>query len=122
VVRAHDHHRAAQCRVAGPLEPWGEGSSALPLPDIGEADGVVRSSQPIRVTEDEGGWSIERIRLTSAPDRAPEHEQDVTTLERLSAAELEAEGKRAGLVPQGRRLVAETGEHVGATVVTLAHA
>jgi SAM-dependent methyltransferase len=108
--------------LAGPLEPWGEGASALPLPDIGETDGVVRSSQPIRVTEDETGWSIERIRLTSAPDRAPEHEQDVITLERVSAAELEADGMAAGLVPEGRRLVAETDEHVGATVVILARA
>jgi SAM-dependent methyltransferase len=108
--------------LAGPLVPWGEDASALPLPDTDETDGVVRSSQPIRVTEGASGWSIERIRLTSAPDREPEFEHDVITLERVSAAELEAEGRAAGLVPEGRRLIAETDNHVGATVVILARA
>lgn len=105
--------------LAGPLEPWDEDAPALPLPDVGEADGVVRSSQPIRVTEDAEGWTIERVRITNAPGRAPEQEQNVVTLERVSAAELEAEAGAAGLVAAGRRIIAPTDEHVGATVVIL---
>lgn len=108
--------------LAGPLEPWDREAHALPVPDVGESGGVVRTSQPIRVTEDEVGWSIERVRLTSVPGRPPEREQDVITLERVLAPEFEAEASAAGLLPAGRRVIASTDEHIGTTVVILARA
>jgi hypothetical protein len=84
-----------------------------------ERDGVVYSSQPTAVRAGAGGFVLERRRETvsAAGERTVEHA--AIRLERVSAAQLEAEAARAGLRAAGRETIPETGDYVGSTVVML---
>jgi SAM-dependent methyltransferase len=91
----------------------------VPLPDVRELDGWVFSSTPLAVREVSGGWEIVRRRQTVAPDGVLGDSEDVVLLEACSPAQLESEAKQLGLVPAGRRSIAETADHVGSAVVLL---
>ena len=91
----------------------------VPIPDIRELDGVVYSSQPTAVREDEQGFVLERLRETVGVRGERTSEQDLIRLDRLSAGALEREAEVAGLMPSGRRLVPPTADHVGSVVVML---
>jgi hypothetical protein len=84
-----------------------------------ELDGIVYSSQPTAVRERPGGFTLERVRERIGPAGERSTEHDVIHLDRLSAAELETEGRAAGLKPRGTTTVAATAEHVGSVVVIL---
>ncbi len=90
-----------------------------PLPDVCERDGIVYSSQPTAVRADHDAFVLERRRETVTPDGAISVQEDRIRLDRLSAAELEAEAVAAGLTPAGRTLVAPTEDYVGSVVVML---
>jgi SAM-dependent methyltransferase len=95
-----------------------EGAVA-PLPDICERDGVVYSSQPTAIRADRVGFVLERRRetITAAGQRSVE--DDTIRLDRVAPVELEREATAAGLIPAGRRIVPQTPDYSGSTVVLL---
>ncbi|HSJ18051.1 MAG TPA: methyltransferase domain-containing protein [Solirubrobacterales bacterium] len=95
------------------------GDGAAPLPDVRERDGWVFSSLPRSVRREEGRLTIERLRHAIAPDGGVSEQVDITHLSPLSAAQLGAEARDAGLRPAGTREVVATHWHVGSTVVIL---
>ena len=105
--------------VANALEGFDEDSETLPLPDMGEQDGWLYSSQPIAVRDHGDRVAIERIRQAVAPDGSLDAEGDVIELDRLDAEMLEREGEAAGFAVEPARHVAATTEHVGSEVVVL---
>ena len=105
--------------VADALEGYEPGADALPLPDMGEHDGWLYSSQPVAVRDRGDHVAIERIRQIVAPDGTLDASGDVIELYRLDAATLEAEGAGAGFAVEPARLIEPTPEHVGSEVVML---
>ncbi len=104
--------------VAHELESFEvSGVTAGPLPDVREIDGVVYSSRPTAVREDETAWILERRREIVTPDGRLHAERDLIRLDRLTPETLEREGAHAGLRSTGRLEIPETGEYVGSTVV-----
>jgi SAM-dependent methyltransferase len=91
----------------------------IPIPDMRELDGVVYSSQPTAVRELDDAYVLERLRETIGRHGERTTEHDVVRIDRLSPATLEREAGAAGLTPMGRRLIPETGDHVGSVVVIL---
>jgi SAM-dependent methyltransferase len=121
--------------VRGSLEPGGSFSAALlddrtPLapgfpeqvPDVRERDGWVHSSLPLELALGDGGIEIHRLRQLVSPAGELSEERNVIRLEDLSPAALEAEGRAAGLRPQGRIELPPTDDHVGSLVVTMERA
>jgi SAM-dependent methyltransferase len=127
--------RGALERVAAHLAPGGTFAAALvedrhipaddsaadaaPLPDVRENDGWVFSSLPRSVRRDGDGVAIERLRQAISPNGEISEQVDITHLSSLSAAELEAEGRGAGLRAVGTRDVVATHWHVGSTVLVM---
>ncbi len=90
-----------------------------PLPDVVEVDGVVYSSRPTAVRAQSGGFVLERVREVVLADGQFSAQEDLIRLDQVDAAGLERDGRRAGLRPAGRALIAATDEHVSSTVVML---
>lgn len=92
---------------------------SLPLPDTREVDGWVYSSQAIETLLD-GSWiRARRLRQTVSPAGELEEEVSEDLLHVLTAAILEDEATQVGLRPAGYRIVPQTDDHVGSTVVLL---
>jgi len=111
--------------IAEQLESYDErgdhglGELLVPLPDMCERDGVLYSSQPTAIRVEPDGFVLERRRETVSADGRRCVQDDRVRLERVSPAELEREARAAGLAPAGRRMVAETPDYTGSTVVML---
>jgi SAM-dependent methyltransferase len=93
--------------------------SPVPLPDVRELGGVIYSSQPTAVRADRRGFELERRRETITVDGRCIVEQDIIHLAPLTPAQLELEGRAAGLQPAGRMTIPATSDHVGSEVVIL---
>jgi hypothetical protein len=93
--------------------------SPAPLPDVVEVDGVVYSSRPTAVRADRDGFVLERVREVVLANGQFSAEEDRIRIDQLDAAQLERDGRQAGLKPAGRALIAATDEHVSTTVVML---
>ena len=104
--------------IADELEPFEE-QSPLPMPDVGEADGLRYLSQPVAVRERPGSVRIERIRQVVSPDGSRTSEDDVIELRTLSVEGLAVEAEPHGLTAEAPLEVPATLEHVGSTVVML---
>jgi SAM-dependent methyltransferase len=119
---ARDHLAAGglvALAVAEELEPY-EADLAGPLPpDTAERDGWRYRSFPVAIRARGDGVVLERLRELIAPDGTRSSEADAVALRTLSARDLEAEGRAAGLRPEPARTIAETEAHLGATVVML---
>jgi len=106
--------------VANALEGFdAEAPDALPVPDMGEYDGWVFSSQPVAVRDQGDHVTIERVRQTVAPDGTMDATGDVVELDRLDSGRLVAEGAAAGFAVEPGLSIAATVEHVGSQVVVL---
>jgi len=93
--------------------------TSLPLPDTREVDGWVYSSQAIETLLD-GDWiRARRLRQTVSPAGELEEEVSEDLLHILTAAALEDEAMQVGLRRGGCRIVPQTDDHVGSTVVLL---
>ena len=127
---ASERMRCLRC-VAAHLTPSGlaafaivEGvpisdDDSLPLPDTREVDGWVYSSQAIETLLD-GSWiRARRLRQTVSPAGELEEEVSEDLLHVLTAAILEDEATQVGLRPAGYRVIPQTDDHVGSTVVLL---
>jgi SAM-dependent methyltransferase len=105
--------------VVEDLEPF-EADVQHPLPpDTGEREGWRYLSFPVAVRERGDRLVLERVRVLTAPDGTSSSEDDAVTLATLSAADLEAEGRAAGLSPEPAHFIDETEAHLGSTVVML---
>ncbi len=107
--------------LADPLEDFdAEGDAAhLPMPDLGEHEGWVYSSQPVAIRRRSGVAEIHRLRRILAPDGSRDEARDIVCLDDLSAADFEREGRAAGFTPRPRRHISPSRDHVGSTVVML---
>ena len=106
--------------ITGALADFGElEDELLPEPDVGAAAGWRFESQPTAVRALRAATRIERVRRAIAPDGRVTEEDDAIELAHLTVAQLEAEGRAAGFVPEPARQIGATAEHVGAEVVLL---
>jgi SAM-dependent methyltransferase len=105
--------------LADPLEGFVGDVVSLPLPDMGEHDGWVYSSQPVALHREDGATVIERNRQRVAPNGERVEATDLVRLHDLDPAQLEREAMAHGLNALPRRQVAATEEHVGSDVVLL---
>ena len=86
--------------VAEELEPF-EADIAHPLPpDTGERDGWRYRSFPVAIRRQSDRVVLERVRVLTAPDGTTSSEDDAVALAKLTASDLEAEGRAAGLRPE----------------------
>jgi SAM-dependent methyltransferase len=119
---ARDHLAAGglvALAVVEDLEPF-EADIDHPLPpDATERDGWRYRSFPVGVRRRGDRLVLERVRMLTAPDGTTSSEDDEVALTALSAPDLEAEGRRVGLVPEPARYIEETEAHLGSTVVML---
>jgi SAM-dependent methyltransferase len=92
---------------------------SLPTPDMRELDGIVYSSQPTAVREDQNGFVLEREREIVGRRGERTTARDAIRMDRITAEALEREGRAAGLKPAGRTVIAPTSDHVGSVVVML---
>jgi SAM-dependent methyltransferase len=106
------------CALADAMEAFDAGSVVLPLPDVGIVDGVSYYSQPVALRDEGTRMAIERIR-TIVGSGSRTASDDVIHLDKVDAAQVEAEALAAGLWPRAGRVIAPTQEHVGTTVVLL---
>jgi SAM-dependent methyltransferase len=90
-----------------------------PLPDVVEDGGVVYCSQPTAVRREGESFVLHRRRETVDAEGRLGIEHDRVVLDRLSAAELQREGVRAGLRALPSRRISATREHVASVVVML---
>jgi len=90
-----------------------------PLPDICELDGIVYASRPIAVRRQRRAFVIERLREIVAPDGSREVRENRIVLDRVGAAALEREGRKAGFRAGARYQIPATGDYVGSEVVML---
>ena len=105
--------------LADPLEGFVGDVVSLPLPDMGEHDGWVYSSQPVALHREDGATVIERNRQRVAPNGERVEATDLVRIHDLDPAQLEREAMAHGLNALPRRQVAATEEHVGSDVVLL---
>jgi len=90
-----------------------------PMPDMGEREGWVFSSQPLAIRARDDGMAIERLREIVSPAGVRTSAVDVVVLAPTQPDELEAAGRAAGLRVLPRREAPETDYYVGSTVVVL---
>jgi SAM-dependent methyltransferase len=105
--------------LADALEAFSAEDDLLPVPDMREVDGVVYASRPTAVVDEGARVAIHRLRETVMPDGRREVADDVVRLDRVDAAQLEAEGAAAGLRALPARRIPETDDYVGSVVVLL---
>jgi SAM-dependent methyltransferase len=105
--------------LADALEAFDAEHTEPPLPDMREVGGVVYCSRPIAVREHEHTVSIERIRETVDRDGRRTVEGDVIHLDRVTAAQVTAEGAALGFQALPLRHIPQTDEYVGSTVAML---
>ncbi len=90
-----------------------------PLPDRLIVDSTLYSSQPVALRDHGRTVAIERIREILTADGRRSASDDVLHLDRVSIAEVETEGRAAGLMALPGRILGPTEEHVGTSVVML---
>jgi hypothetical protein len=105
--------------IADALETFDEVRCLPPIPDIREIDGIVYASRPVSVHEEPEGAVIRRIRETVDTSGHRTVEEDLIRLDHLDPATLEAEGAAAGFRVDRARVIPETDDYVGSTVVML---
>lgn len=108
---------AVACAIAEDVEPY-EAGEQVPFV-VAERDGVRYESDPFAIVEDADGYVLHHARTRQTADGRRETRVRRTRLDRLDAATLEREGAAAGFTVLPRRVIAETDEHVGSTVVML---
>lgn len=90
-----------------------------PLPDVAEVDGCVYSSLPLAVEATPASARIVRLRQRVNPAGELTDEVSEDRLAVLSATGIEREASVCGLLPNGRREITPTHDHLGSTLVLL---
>ena len=124
--RARAHLRPGAllvCAIATEIEPFDcEAGDLGPSPEIARVDGVSYISRTTRVRVSRRTARIERERAVLAgsegtPRGQPAWVRDVVELDRVTVSQLEREGRLAGLVREGTRVIAATEEHTASVAV-----
>jgi SAM-dependent methyltransferase len=106
--------------LADALESFDSDADGLPEPDVGVIDGVRFASRPLAVVDEGERAAIHRLRQITGRDGTPAGEShDVIRLDRVTAAELAAEGEAAGFTVEASHPIPATEVYVGSTVVML---
>lgn len=105
--------------LADALETFDAEHVVLPLPDRMFRDGALYSSQPVGLRDEGDRVVIERIRTIVRSDGTRSASDDALPLDRITLAQVEAEGRTAGFEVLPGRLIDATEEHVGTSVVML---
>jgi SAM-dependent methyltransferase len=105
--------------LADPFEGVAADAALPPLPDVLEQEGWVLSSTPVAVRSEPGAVAVERLRQAVSPAGELAESMVTVRLEEVDAGTLEREALDGGLRPLARRLVPDTRDHVGSTVVLL---
>jgi SAM-dependent methyltransferase len=121
VARHLDARGRAAVALLDPEDDWEATGKEVLTPDMLEENGWVYSSHPVAVRRTDRGSAIEldRVRQVVSPAGEIEESFSRTRLELISPAEIESDGRRAGLAPEQRLSVPPTDDHVGSTVVVL---
>jgi SAM-dependent methyltransferase len=90
-----------------------------PPPDAREIAGVRYASQLLAVVDDDGRAALHRRREIVGPGTRYEAVENVVRLDRVTADEVAAEAVALGFLTEPHRIVRETEEYLGATVVVL---
>jgi SAM-dependent methyltransferase len=101
------------------LETFDDEHALLPLPDQLVLDGALYSSQPVALRDHGDTVAIERLRQILTADGRRSASPDILHLDRVAIEQVEAEGRAAGLEVLPGRIIGETEEHVGTSVVLL---
>ena len=101
------------------LEQFDVEQGGAPAPDVMRRGGVRYVSRPAALRLERSAIVIERLRERHAGGVEPARSRDVIRLDRVTLAQLETEGRRAGFTPEPAAAIAETSEHVGSDVVML---
>jgi len=125
----HGFLRCARAHVAGGglvaialvdvLETFDDEHVLLPAPDQLVLDGTLYSSQPVALRDQGDTVTIERIRQIVTAGGQRSASPDILHLDRVAIEQVEADGHAAGLQVLPGRIIAETEEHVGTSVVML---
>jgi SAM-dependent methyltransferase len=107
------------CALADAMEAFDAEHVVLPLPDLGIVDGVSYYSQPVALRDEGARMAIERVRTIVTASGQRTASGDVIHLDKVDAAQVEAQARAASLWPRAGRVIAPTQEHVGTTVVLL---
>jgi SAM-dependent methyltransferase len=105
--------------IADPFEDIPEGELLPPLPDVREEGGWVYSSTPVAVRTEHRATAIDRLRQIVSPDGDLTESMFTIELDRVSAGDLEHEGRTAGYRLLAERSVPPTADYVGSTIVML---
>jgi SAM-dependent methyltransferase len=118
-------------RVAAHLAPGGTAAIAIiegeippgeaidAVPDVREIDGWVYSSRPLAIRTQGGQIVVDGIREAVSPAGDLREQPSEVRLDIVTAAQIEAEARSAGLSVAGREPLPETDAHVASTVVLL---
>jgi SAM-dependent methyltransferase len=107
------------CAVSESLDAFDTDDVLLPVPDVAVLGGVRYRSQPIAVRDEGGRVAIERVREITRSDGQRSAAGDIIHLDRVDSETIEAEGRAAGLAAIAPRVIEQTEDHVGSTVVML---
>jgi SAM-dependent methyltransferase len=114
---------ALVCAIVTEIETFDCDAGDLgPTPEIARIDGVSYISRATRVLVGRRAVRIERERAVlagepSAAGAQPNWVRDVVELDRLSVGQLQREGREAGLVAAGTRVIPATEEHTASVAV-----
>lgn len=113
------------CAIVTDVAPFDCSAGDLgPSAEVARLGGVTYISRSVRLHVGRRTLRIERERRILAGDDAgeaappgPAWEHDVVELDRVSVAQLQHEGREAGLTPTGARAISATEEHTGSVAV-----
>ena len=103
--------------MASELEAFDAADVVLPLPDMAVIDGTSYFSQPVALRDVGDRMAIDRVRTIVTASGTRTTFDDVIHLDKVDAAQVEAEALALGLLPLPARVIAPTEEHEGTTVV-----
>lgn len=119
---AHTHLRPGglvAAALADAMDCFDDEHDAPPPPDALDVARVRYASQLVTVVDDGGRAALHRRREITGPGRDRHAEDVVVHLDRVSAEEVEAEAAPLGFLAEPHRLVPESEQYLGSTIVVL---
>ncbi len=116
VIAAHLHPGGVAAAAIVEHAAEGEVAGGELLPDVREVEGFLYSSLPLSLRVCDSWLEATRLRQRVSPSGELAEATHVERLHRLSAADLDGEASRAGLVSCGRMAIPGDEAFVGATV------
>jgi SAM-dependent methyltransferase len=105
--------------IADAMDCFDEEHPIPPPPAERDVLGARYASQLLTVIEEDGRAAIHRRREIVGPGQAYQAIENVVRLDRVTADEIAAEGAQLGFLTTPHRVIPETDEYLGSTVVLL---